>query len=217
MIFKSPLLIGLAGATLLAGCVQDPYAYSDPNARTKAGVVTGAVVGAGLGALSGSRDDRLQNTVLGGVVGAVAGGAIGNTLDRQAAELRQQLGGSASVVNTGNSINVTMGQDILFATDSTVVLPGSQGNLSAIANNLTRYPNSRIEVIGHTDSDGEAAYNQDLSERRARSVAGALMSYGVAPARIAAFGRGEDQPIASNLTPQGKQANRRVEIIIRPN
>ena len=85
-----------------------------------------------------------------------------------------------------------------------------------MAQNLLRYPNSQIQIIGHTDNTGSAAYNQDLSQRRAVSVASVLRESGVPSSRIAAFGRGEDQPIASNLTEQGKAQNRRVEIIIRP-
>jgi outer membrane protein OmpA-like peptidoglycan-associated protein len=109
-----------------------------------------------------------------------------------------------------------MPQDLLFAVDSAAVRPDLRADLSAVASSLLRYPNSRIEVIGHTDNTGAAAYNQDLSQRRAVSVAGVLREGGVPGARIAAFGRGEDQPIASNLTPEGRAQNRRVEIIIRP-
>ena len=89
-------------------------------------------------------------------------------------------------------------------------------SLAAVAANLNRYPNSTIEVIGHADNSGSAAYNQDLSERRALSVAGVLRANGVAGGRVSAYGRGESQPVASNLTEQGKAQNRRVEIIIRP-
>ncbi len=216
MIFKSPALLGLAGVALLAGCVQDPYRYEDPNARTKGGAATGAVIGGLIGAKSGG-DDRLAKAVIGAAAGAAIGGAIGHSLDQQAADLRAQMSPNSTVVNNGNTLVVTMPQDILFATDSATLRPDLQGDIRAVAANLVRYPNSRVEVIGHTDNTGEAAYNQDLSDRRARSVAGVLMSGGVPGARISAYGRGEDQPIASNLTPEGRQQNRRVEIVIRPN
>lgn len=216
MIFKSPALLGLAGVALLAGCVQDPYRYEDPYARTKGAAATGAVIGGLIGAKSGG-DDRLAKAVIGAAAGAAIGGAIGHSLDQQAADLRAQMSANSTVVNNGNTLVVTMPQDILFATDSATLRPDLQGDIRAVAANLVRYPNSRVEVIGHTDNTGEAAYNQDLSDRRARSVAGVLMSGGVPGARIAAYGRGEDQPIASNLTPEGRQQNRRVEIVIRPN
>lgn len=216
MTLKSPLILGALGLTLLAGCVSDPYRYEDPNARTKGAAATGAVIGGLLGAKSGG-DDRLAKAVLGAAAGAAIGGAIGSSLDAQAAELRQQMSNSSTVTNTGNALVVTMPQDILFATDSASLRPDLQGDIRAVAANLVRYPNSRVEVIGHTDNTGEASYNQDLSERRARSVAGVLIGGGVPSSRVAAFGRGEDQPLASNLTPEGRSQNRRVEIVIRPN
>ena len=86
----------------------------------------------------------------------------------------------------------------------------------AVASSLNRYPNSTIEVIGHTDNTASAAYNQDLSQRRASAVANVLIKSGVPGGRVAAYGRGEDQPIASNLSASGRAQNRRVEIIIRP-
>ena len=82
---------------------------------------------------------------------------------------------------------------------------------------MQAYPNSTIQVIGHTDSDGEAGFNQQLSESRANAVAGVLLNNGISYARVQAFGRGESQPVASNLNPQGKAQNRRVEIVILPN
>ena len=78
------------------------------------------------------------------------------------------------------------------------------------------YPNSTIQVIGHTDNEGDATYNQALSERRANAVADVLMAEGVPFGRIDAIGRGESQPVTSNLTPEGRAQNRRVEIVILP-
>lgn len=215
MFSKASLILGLTGFAFLAGCV-DPYQYEDPNARAKGAATFGAIIGGVAGAKSGG-DDQLAKAVLGAAAGAAIGGAIGNSLDKQAAELRQQMSGSSTVTNTGNSLVVTMPQDILFATDSATLRYDLQGDIRAVASNLTRYPNSRVQVVGHTDNSGTAAYNQDLSERRAQSVAAVLMQGGVAPSRIAAYGRGEDQPIASNLTVEGRAQNRRVEITIIPN
>lgn len=212
---RTSLVCGALSLSLLAGCVQDPYKYSDPNARATGGAVTGALIGGVLGAKSGN-DNQLARGVLGAAAGAAIGGAIGNTLDNQAAELRQQLGGNANVVNNGNSISVTMGQDVLFATNSYTVRPDQANNLYAIGQNLLRYPQSRVEVVGHTDSTGDAAMNQTLSERRAGAVLSVLLQSGVPSQRLTAYGRGENQPIASNLTPEGRQANRRVEINIIP-
>ena len=120
------------------------------------------------------------------------------------------------VTNYGDYLVVNMPQDVLFATDSAALRPDLSRDVQAVAQSLLKYPNSTIQVIGHTDNTGTAAYNQDLSQRRAASVAGVLMGSGVPSSRIATIGRGEDQPIASNLTPEGRSKNRRVEIIIRP-
>lgn len=216
MTFKTPLLLATLGAFTLAGCV-DPDAYpGDANARAK----NGAIIGGALGALAGATsngDKRLSKAVVGGVIGAAIGGAIGTSLDQQAAELRGSLGNSnISVTNYGDYLVVNMPQDVLFATDSAALRPDLTRDIKAVASNLIKYPNSSIEVIGHTDNSGSAAYNQDLSQRRAVSVANILRESGVPNARITAFGRGEDAPIASNQTPAGQAQNRRVEIIVRP-
>lgn len=186
---------------------------TNPNANRNAGAVIGGLLGAAAGA--NADNDSFAKAVVGGAVGAMVGGAIGNSLDQQAAELRG-INGSFSVTNMGDYLIVNMPQDVLFAVDSATLRPDLSEDIGAIAGNLQRYPNSRIEVIGHTDNSGTAAYNQDLSQRRATSVAGVLRANGVPSPRITAYGRGEDQPVASNLTPEGKAKNRRVEIIIRP-
>jgi outer membrane protein OmpA-like peptidoglycan-associated protein len=122
-----------------------------------------------------------------------------------------------SVTNTGSALIVNLPQDILFATDSASLRPDLTQDLAAVARSLMTYPDTTVQVIGHTDNTGSAAYNQDLSQRRAVSVASVLVANGVPNFRVAALGRGEDQPIASNLSEAGRAQNRRVEIIIRPN
>jgi outer membrane protein OmpA-like peptidoglycan-associated protein len=216
MMIKTPLILATASLLALTACV-DPNAYpDDPNARSKSGAIIGGLVGAVAGAAVSSDDDKLKGAIIGGALGAGAGAMIGADLDRQASELRGSLSSNISVTNTGEYLIVNMPQDLLFATDSAALRPDLTGDIRTVATSLLKYPNSRIEVIGHTDNTGSAAYNQDLSQRRAVSVANILRETGVPNGRIAAFGRGEDQPIASNLTPQGRALNRRVEIIIRP-
>ncbi len=206
-------VLALAAATILvAGCDVDPY--SDTN-RTQQGAVAGAIAGGVLGAATGS-GNRMPEVLIGAGVGALAGGVIGASLDRQAAELRAQLGNDIDVRNTGDEIVVTMAQDILFATDSATLRPDLRSDLRAIAANLQRYPNSAIIVTGHTDSTGSMAYNQSLSERRADSVAAVLIESGVPSRRIVARGAGQTQPVATNDTAAGRAQNRRVEIVIRP-
>lgn len=216
MILKKTLLLSTIALMGLTACV-DPNAYpNDPNARTKSGAIVGGMLGAFAGATRPG-DDKLGKAVVGGVIGAALGGAIGSTLDKQAADLRSSIANSnISVTNNGQYLVVNMPQDVLFATDSATLRPDLTYDLRAVAGSLNRYPDSTIEVVGHTDNSGTAAYNQDLSQRRATSVAQVLRDAGVQGNRIAAYGRGEDQPVASNLTPEGRAANRRVEIIIRP-
>ena len=207
-------VIGLTASAFVLGACADPNTGQRSNART------GAAIGAGLGGLFGlSRDgDAPAEAVIGAAVGAAIGGIIGNELDKQAQELQRDLGGSgATVVNTGDRLVVTMPQDILFAVDSTTVQPGLRNDLATLATSLNQYPNTTVDVIGHTDNTGSAGYNQNLSQRRAQAVTAILQSNGVAPNRLRSIGRGEDAPIASNLNAEGRAQNRRVEIVIRPN
>lgn len=217
MNFKTPLIVASLSVFALTACVVDPNQYpNDPNARTKGGAVTGAVIGGILGAKGGGKNSFTRGLV-GAGIGAAIGGAIGSDLDRQASDLRA-VNGNFTVTNNGQYLVVNMPQDLLFATGSAALRPDLTQDIKAIANNLQQYPNSQIEVIGHTDNTGSSALNQDLSQRRAVSVAEVLRGAGVPNGRIAAYGRGEDQPLptASNLTPEGRAQNRRVEIIIRP-
>jgi outer membrane protein OmpA-like peptidoglycan-associated protein len=212
-----PLTAALAATLALAACA--PADYSDPTRdRTREGAISGALVGGIIGYARGDDDNRLASTILGAGVGAVAGGAIGSALDRQAAELRASLGNpDVGIVNTGSALVVTMPQDILFDVDSTAIRPALRTDLMTVARHLQLYPDSMVSVVGHTDSTGSALYNQTLSERRALAVMTVLRDGGVPSARLVATGRGEDEPIASNLTDAGRALNRRVEIVIRPN
>ena len=214
---KLPLVLAAASSLALSACQAPIQGQGTQN--TQQGAIGGAVLGGLLGLAVGADDtnDRVRNAAIGAAVGAGLGAAGGNNLDRQEAELRSQLGSNVGIINNGSSLTVTLPQDILFAVDSTSLTGALQNDLFSVASSLNRYPNTTVNVIGHTDNTGAAAYNQDLSQRRAQAVASVLINAGVAPQRIRSIGRGEDQPIASNLTPQGQAQNRRVEIIITPN
>ena len=218
---KLPLAAALAGIVALGACTNPNGSIlaqpDDPNQKTKNGALIGAGAGALVGALSRGDGNRDQGALQGAIIGGALGAGVGYSLDRQEAELRRALDSRVVITNTGDRLVVTLPDAITFATDSAQVTPNIQGDLQALAQNVQVYQNSTLQVIGHTDSDGDAAYNQQLSESRARAVAGVLMSNGVPAHRIQAYGRGEDQPIASNLTPEGKAQNRRVEIVILPN
>lgn len=217
-ISKFFLATGLCSAMALTACT-DPGTLnlpSDPNQNAKQGAILGGLVGAGVGAIAND-SNPLLGAVAGGAIGAAGGGLIGNQLDRQAAELRQQLANDGiTVVNAGDRLIVTVPNDITFDTDSATVRPALRADLVRVGQNLVNYPNSNVQIIGHTDSDGDAAYNQGLSERRANAVADVLQANGVNFSRIVTIGQGENNPVASNLTPEGKAQNRRVEIVIVP-
>lgn len=215
-IAKISMTLAAASILALSGCeMTNP---DNPERNTQ----SGAAIGAGLGALVGiAAGDTAAERRSGAVIGAIVGGSIGaiggHILDQQEAELRQQMGPNVGIVNNGSQLIVTLPQDILFATDSTVLSGGLQSDLYTLAGSLNRYPNTTVNVIGHTDNVGAAAYNLDLSQRRAQAVASVLVNGGVATYRIRAIGRGEDAPIASNQTAEGRALNRRVEIVITPN
>ena len=219
---KFPLVAAMATVVALGACTNPNGSIlageNDPNQRAKNGALIGAGVGAVIGALSKGDGNRDKGALKGALIGAAIGGGGGALLDRQERDLRASLGNdNVTINNTGDRLIVTLPQDILFATGSSAVRPDLQRDLGAVASNLQAYPNSTIQVIGHTDSDGEAGFNQQLSESRANAVAGVLLNNGISNARVQAFGRGESQPVASNLNPQGKAQNRRVEIVILPN
>lgn len=214
-IMKFPLILAAATLTFVGACTE-----TSPNGGQQAR--NGAAIGAGLGVLAGiaSGDtavERRQNALKGAAIGGLVGAGIGNQLDKQEEELRAQMGGNVGIVNNGSNLVVTLPQDILFATDSTAVSGASQNDIFTLASSINRYPNTTVNVVGHTDNVGDASYNFDLSQRRAQAVASVLINGGVAPQRIRSVGRGEDQPIASNATASGRSQNRRVDIIITPN
>jgi len=206
------ILVGLG----LAGCAAPNPFQTNPNQNTNSGMITGAVLGGMAGAVSG-KGTPLQGAALGAAAGAVLGGVAGSVVDRQSADLRQQLANSGiTVTNMGSYLVLNTPSDLLFDTGSATLSPGLQRDMQLIANSLNLYPASTIVVVGHTDNTGTAAFNQDLSQRRASSVASSLIRGGVVSTRFQVVGRGEDEPIASNLNDAGRAQNRRVEIIIRP-
>lgn len=209
---KTMMVVSLSGAMALSGCTNPDGTANNTNTGVLGGAALGALVGSQVGNNSG------RGAVVGALIGAAAGGAIGNQLDAQEQALRAQMGGSGAVItNTGSQLIVTLPEQITFAVDSAQVKSSFVGSLQTLAANLQSYPNTTVEVVGHTDSTGDAGYNQSLSERRAASVRSVLINSGVSSGRVRAFGLGENQPVASNSTASGRQANRRVEIYITPN
>lgn len=210
MIRKTFVLV-LAAAMML-GCASTD---DDPNRKTKRGALIGAVTGAAAGAVIGNQSGNSRTgAVVGAAAGAAVGAAVGRRMDKQEAELRQIEGIDVERPSEGE-INVRLKNDVLFDFDSAALRASSRETLQDLAQNLRAYPESLIDVEGHTDSTGSEQYNQRLSERRAASVADYLIEQGVPASSITVWGFGEMRPRSTNVSAEGRQLNRRVEIRIR--
>jgi len=151
-------------------------------------------------------------------IGAAAGGYVGYRMDEQIRELDEATAGTGVDVSqtpNGDGILVNL-PDVTFPVNSADISPAMREVLDRVAQSMIRYPNLLVDVMGHTDSTGSDTYNLDLSRRRAESVANYLTMRGIARARIATTGYGEQYPIADNTTEAGRSRNRRVEIRITP-
>ena len=213
-IFTAVIAVALLSTT--AACITDPNTGERRISKAAIGAGVGAVGGYLLGDLVGGRRDRTER-IVGTGIGALAGGAVGAYMDRQEQALRRQTAGTGVEIDRrGDELVLTMPSGITFAFDRYDIQPQFQPTLDQIAQTLTAYPQTMIDIYGHTDSTGADAYNQTLSENRARAVASYLAGHGVQPVRMATRGFGETQPVADNATDAGRAANRRVEIRIAP-
>ncbi len=164
--FLAVAAIGLAG---LGGCVTDPVSGQTIYGNTARGAVIGALGGAAAGTLAGGNDGR--NAAIGAAIGAIAGAGVGRYMDQQEADLRKRTAGTEiGVVRNGDQIELRMPADVTFARNESSIQSGFYNALNQVATTLTQYPSTKIDVIGHADSDGAEDYNQALSERRANSV-----------------------------------------------
>ncbi|GJL98093.1 MAG: outer membrane protein [Hyphobacterium sp.] len=214
------VLIPILALSFATACTTtDPYTGETRPNNTARGALIGAGLGAALGYLTNTNDSQegRTNALIGAGIGALAGAGVGNYMDRQEAEMREQLRDSGvGVRRQGNDLLLIMPGDVTFATNSSDIEPRFYTVLNDVSDVLNTYPATYVDVIGHADSTGAADYNQQLSERRAQSVAGYLISQRVLRDRFYVGGLGETSPIASNNTPSGRSQNRRVEIRIRP-
>ena len=215
---KSRLLVsGFAALSLLtvSACVTDPNTGERKVSRTAIGAGGGALAGLLLGGLIGGGTGR----IVGAGIGGVAGAAVGYTMDKQIKELKESTAGSGVDVteaDNGQSILVNLPEGVTFDVGSYTLKPQFRMTLDNIAQSMTQYPDSLIDIYGHTDSTGSDAFNQTLSENRAQTAANYLATRGVSGARIRSQGFGKTMPVADNATEDGRRRNRRVEIKIVP-
>ena len=174
------------------------------------GAAGGAVVGGVVGNQTGS---TARGAIIGAAVGGAAGAIIGHQMDQKAKEIQQTVAG-AQITRVGEGLVVTFESGLLFDFDSDQLREASRENLTNLANSLSKFGDSKLLLVGHTDDKGTNEYNLDLSRRRAAAVASYLISRGVPSARIATSGRGESEPIAPNDSDADRQKNRRVEVAI---
>jgi len=193
------------------------FSYSCSTSNAVKGGVIGGVGGAVVGGIVGN---ELGNTAMGAIIGAAVGGTagvlIGNHMDKQAAEMENDIEG-AKIERVGEGIKITFDSGILFGFDSSTLQPEAKTNIGKLVVILKKYPDTNILVAGYTDSDGTEKYNQSLSEQRAKAVSDYSMYQGISSSRLSVIGLGETEPVSSNDTEYGKGLNRRVEIAIFAN
>jgi outer membrane protein OmpA-like peptidoglycan-associated protein len=216
---KRSLPLLLIAALVVSACsTTNPYTREQQTSKATYGAATGAVGGALIGLLTGGDSKaRRKQALVGAGVGALAGGGIGYYMDVQEAKLGQVLEGTGvSVTRSGDNIILNMPGNVTFDTGSDAIKSNFYDVLDSVAVVLNKYNKTTVDVIGHTDNVGNDGYNQVLSEERARSVAKYLAGKQVLADRLLIQGRGESQPVATNNTAEGRQKNRRVEIVIAP-
>ncbi|KAF7772397.1 hypothetical protein PCIT_a2460 [Pseudoalteromonas citrea] len=199
------LLIGIY-STYLSGCTMT---------NAEKGASVGAATGAILGKATGNHKDK--RIFIGAAIGGIAGAAIGSYMDEQEAAFKDQLSGTGvSVIREGNSMRLVMPGHITFSSNQATISADFYSMLNAITQVMKRYTKTQLIITGHTDSEGNNAFNQGLSEQRAKSVKDYLSAQQIDKDRLSAKGLGEQEPVATNATAQGRAQNRRVEINITP-
>ncbi len=207
--FTRPLIALATVSVMLGGCKSMN--------KTKKGAIIGVAGGAAMGAVIGK---AAGNTAMGAIIGAAVGGTagvlIGKKMDKQAKEIDEQVPG-AKVERVGEGIVVEFNNAVLFGFDRADLSTQAKTELDKLVAILNKYPDTNLEVAGHTDSQGATDYNQRLSERRATSVASYVDAKGIAGHRLTTKGYGELAPKYDNDSEANMAKNRRVEFLITAN
>jgi len=222
-IMRTNFIVAGVGVVAMLGAsactTTDPYSSTPGRNNTATGAIAGALGGAVLGYLTNTNNSEQgrKNALIGAGVGALGGAAVGQYMDRQQRAMEAELSGTGvGVARQGDNLVLRMPSDVTFATNQSTIDPRFNSTLADVAGVLQQYDRSIVDVVGHTDSSGGDTINQPLSERRALSVANALIANGVMRERLYVAGVSSRNPVASNDTPAGRAQNRRVEILIRP-
>jgi outer membrane protein OmpA-like peptidoglycan-associated protein len=206
---KKSMLSLMLLATFLVGCSKFN--------KTQKGAVIGTAGGGAAGAIIGK---AAGNTGLGAIIGATVGGitgaVIGRKMDKQAEEIQKDIP-DAKVVRVGEGIVIEFSDKILFGFDQSALSADAKTNLDKLVAILQKYPDTNIEVQGHTDNKGTAEYNLDLSKRRASTVSTYLDGHGIVASRLSTKGYGETIPKYDNAGEDGQSQNRRCEFLISAN
>lgn len=209
-------------ASLISGCASSGGAADGKRGMTN--TEKGAIIGAAGGAVIGAvvADKKGKGALIGAVGGGLAGAAVGAYMDQQKQDLEKNLAKERAAGNArvekldGDVIRITMTNQTAFDTNSADIKSAFRPTMNRLAEVVTRYGKTKLTIVGHTDAKGTEEYNADLSRRRAQAVSDYFRSRNVNPTRLEALGKGEAEPIASNKNEIGRQANRRVEILVEP-
>lgn len=210
------MLIGLlviVCALLVNGCATiNPYTGEQEVSKTAIGAGGGAIAGALAGQLIGG---NTKSTLIGAGLGATVGGIAGNYMDRQDTELRDRLVGTGvQIARVGKDIRLIMPSDITFENNRADIKSNFYGTLNSVGVVLRKFDKTTIKIAGYASNTGSAMHNQELSERRAQSVASYLIAQGINSHRVMSVGYGARYPVATNATLEGQARNRRVEVTI---
>lgn len=206
---KIIFILFIATGLYFSGCKSMNKSQKGAVVGTTAGGAAGAVIGRASG-------NTALGAVIGATVGGVSGAVIGRQMDKQAEEIRNEIPG-VTVERVGEGIVIEFSDNILFEFDSHKTSSAAEENLDKLITILNKYPETNIEVHGHTDSRGSRKYNQNLSEQRAVAVTTYLANNNIAADRLSKIGFGEDEPKYDNDTEEGRSKNRRVEFAITAN
>ena len=207
---KSLRIIGIVLLAIsLTNCSTWNKSQKGAAIGTGAGAATGAVIGRATG-------NTALGAIIGGTVGGVAGAVIGKQMDKQAEEMKNNIP-EAEVTRVDEGILLELKGEILFGFDQSDLTSNAKQNLNELVTILQKYPDTDIEIQGHTDSKGSNTYNTDLSQRRANTVKNYLVQNNVSGSRLAAIGFGESAPKHPNDTEANRAMNRRVVFLVMAN